>query len=346
MTPQFLFWGALVICLFCSRAYAVECDGSASEAAISACQQQLAAEPRNTDLRIKLADALILSEQYDSAVATLSQGITISPSNQDLKDKLAQAKSIQEEQRYIEQKRQQTEAASSQPDSEAKLRMHTLRCTSLTPARALTACNDGLAIAPNNLELIVGKADALFDLGQVTNALLGYRQAASIAPSDQSIQTKLALANSARQTVVDRCLAEDEQGALAACEQALIVGHPDEIQILVRQGELLQTSGETEQALAAYLQAQQRDPNDETINAAVASLTEPVETEAKITAAAPAQSPQPQPEEPQLSESPVDTVAATIEPQQQDEVVPQPVAQEQAPPRKFDNGPLRNGVTF
>jgi tetratricopeptide (TPR) repeat protein len=268
----------LVLCMVLASigaaiARAATCAESSGQTAVAACQQLLDTNPTDIGARLKLADTLIALRHYQDAVHVLNQGVVIYPGSDELERRLAVARSLLEEQQWIEKQR------ATQPTRGDKrataTRLNVIRCGTLKGERALAACDAGLEALPDDVALLTGRGDALFDLDRVPEAMRAYRSALSQNPGSADIQTKLKAAEAKRLVMVASCLRLSGSAALAACEAGLLKGEQDEATIQSRRGELLAQMGQTDAALEAYRTAEVLDPSNSDHARAIARLTAP-----------------------------------------------------------------------
>jgi tetratricopeptide (TPR) repeat protein len=222
----------LAIALLLSATGLAQADGSlcqAGGARVTSARSALAAAPASLPARFELADALIEASCYHDAVHTLEDGKSIHPRSAELTAKLRTTRSLVSEQDYFEGK-EQAELA-------AKLSRNLLRCTRLAD---IEACDEALKIKPDEVQLLVGKGDALLKASRPGEAEAVYRNARRIAPDDARIATQIAAARTQRQPLIDHCRKGNDDGALQSCQSALSSGAEDEREILARMASLRQ----------------------------------------------------------------------------------------------------------
>lgn len=156
------------------------------------------------------------------------------------------------------------------PDSSVAFEHDALRCTKLAD---VSACDEVLRTKPDNLQLLVAKGDALLHGGRTADAMLVYRRALQLQPSDEGIKTKLADAESQRQGLVSICEGTAGVASVDACQAALLHGAPDEFVLLKRKGILLQGMGRSDPALDAFIAADVIKQDDESVALAIVALT-------------------------------------------------------------------------
>src|SRR5262249_21045645 len=139
--------------------------------------------PEELAPRLRLADALVDQGCYEEAVTVLEAGEEAHPRNKELAGKLRDVRSLVTEQTYIEGLTQAAEGA--------KFQRNQLRCPRLAD---IAACDDALKFKPDDSQLLVAKGDALMQGNRPADALAAYRHAAQLKPGDETVQTKVAAA--------------------------------------------------------------------------------------------------------------------------------------------------------
>jgi predicted Zn-dependent protease len=162
------------------------CQNNPPAAAVKEAQAALGRNPDELGPLLRLADALVDQGCYQDAVAVLEDGQAAHPHSTQLTGKLRNVRSMVAEERYIQNV---TEAADA-----AKLQHDRLRCERLSDVEA---CNQALRSAPDDLPLLVAKADALVQGGHPDEAVGIYEHAARLSPANVSLQAKLASAQAA-----------------------------------------------------------------------------------------------------------------------------------------------------
>jgi tetratricopeptide (TPR) repeat protein len=140
-------------------------------------------EPQEIGPRMRLADALVDQGCYQDAVGALEAVQESHPRNNELSAKLRAIRSLVNEQTYIEGL---TEAADS-----AKLARNQLRCNRLAD---IQACEEALHSKPDDVPLLLAKADALMQANHPADAVTAYRHASQLKPGDEAVQAKLTAA--------------------------------------------------------------------------------------------------------------------------------------------------------
>jgi tetratricopeptide (TPR) repeat protein len=145
------------------------------------------------------------------------------------------------------------------------------RCTTLAD---VSACDDALRTKPDNLQLLVAKGDALLHGGRAADAVLAFRHARALQPTNEGIKTKLADAESQRRGLVSICESTAGAASVDVCQAALLHGAPDEFALLKRKGVLLQSMGRSDPALDAFIAAAVVNRDDKSIALAIVGLTD------------------------------------------------------------------------
>jgi len=315
--------------------YAASCGGLSGEAAVSACQMELNRDPKDIDTRLALADVLLELKRNKEAVDVLSDGLMIYPGSEVLKQRLAFAKSNLGEQAWIEKQRAKR-AAEEKDKIDTTTKLNMIRCSKLQGETALEACNAGLKVLPNDVTLLTGQAEALFDLNRIPGAITAYQRVLRQDPTNVDIKKKLNVAESKRQISVAKCLHLSGSTGLSACNEGLLSGAKDEATIRTRQGDLLVEMQQPEKALDAYRMAQKLDPRKTHVRESIAALSAPPKPSPTREAA----------REPRATQIP--------EPTQRDAPRPQKVATSQPEKgetvsvlqNRYSNAPIAPGVTF
>jgi tetratricopeptide (TPR) repeat protein len=107
----------------------------------------------------------------------------------------------------------------------------------------------------------------------VADAVAVYQHAVSLSSASDTVREKLATAQAQRQLRLSQCQNGSGTPALQACEAALLHGAEDEFEIDKREGILLQSVNEPEQALDAYVAASVLKQDDQTVALAIVALT-------------------------------------------------------------------------
>jgi tetratricopeptide (TPR) repeat protein len=157
------------------------CQDSAKLKTVLDAKAELASQPDELGPRMKLADALVDQGCYQEAVAVLEAGQEAHPHSGELVGKLRDVRSMITEQTYIE--------GLTQAEESAKQQRNVLRCTKLADT---TACDDALKSKPDDVQLVLAKADALAQANRLPEAAAAYRRAAQLNPANEAVKAKLA----------------------------------------------------------------------------------------------------------------------------------------------------------
>ena len=128
--------------------------------------------------------------------------------------------------------------------------------------------------AAGNMQLMVAKADALLHAGRAADAIILYRRAQAVQPTNEAIKTRLADAESQRHGLVSICESTAGAASVDACQAALLHGAPDEFRLLKRKGILLQSMDRSDRALDAFIAADVIRQDDESVALAIVALTD------------------------------------------------------------------------
>jgi predicted Zn-dependent protease len=161
----------------------VSCQGTAAPPPVASAKAALQQNPDELGARLRLADAMVDQGCYADAVAVLEAGEAQYPHSSELSAKLRDVRSMLTEETYIQGMTQAEDAAKQQHSQ--------LRCTKLADVEA---CNAALQSTPNDLSLLVAKADAQAQSGHTADAVTGYRRALQLSPANESVKEKLAAA--------------------------------------------------------------------------------------------------------------------------------------------------------
>ncbi len=220
-------------------------------------------DPNDVDARIAVAQALVDKGCYSDAISLLEAGAALRPRSSQLQSKLRAARSMLSEQKYFEGLGQAQENALQQ--------RNLLRCEKLSD---LLACDDALKSKPDDLTLLLAKADALLKSDRPAEAVGIIQHAVQLNPTAASAQSKLAAAQAQRQAFVNRCQTTTGQSGVEACQAALLHGANDEFLVEARTGMLLQSLAKPEPALDSYIAAQTIKQDDRSVALAVVALTD------------------------------------------------------------------------
>jgi tetratricopeptide (TPR) repeat protein len=219
--------------------------------------------PNELERQLAVADALIDQGCYKEAVPVLEAGLAQRPRSSELQSRLRAARSMLSEEHFFEGLGNAQEAA--------KLQHSVMRCTKLSD---VSACDDALHMKPDEPQLVIAKGDALAHGGRPVDAILVYLHAASLLPADEGVKSKLSAAETQREALVSQCQGNADTAAADACQAALLRGSPDEFVLLRRRGILLQSLGEPDKALDAFIAANVLKQNDKSVALAIVALTD------------------------------------------------------------------------
>jgi tetratricopeptide (TPR) repeat protein len=261
------FLALLLICL-CRTAWSHEaapaaaCQAAAEQSPIAEAKAALDADPANLRVRLKLADAWSDAGCFGDSLQVLQGGVVANPGDKELQTRLRVARSLVSEESYFD--------SMDRAAKEAVLSRANFRCAKLAD---LNSCDDALNMQPNNPELLTAKADALVQLNRPGEAIGIYRSVLSVSANRESVNAKIALAESQRHAFLDTCETKAGDVASRACESALLPGAPDEVTVFKRRGLLLQADNQPSPALDAYMAAAHLDPRDRSVALAIVSLS-------------------------------------------------------------------------
>jgi tetratricopeptide (TPR) repeat protein len=239
------------------------CQIDSQPKAVTDAWAALKLNPNELSRQLAVADALIDQGCYKEAVPVLEAGLAQRPNTSELQSRLRAARSMLNEEHFFEGLGNAQEAA--------KLQHSTLRCTKLSD---VSACDDALHMKPDDPQLVIAKGDALAHAGHPADAILVYLRAGSLLPGDEGLKSKLAAAESQRETLVSQCVGNADAAAADACQGALLRGSQDEFTLLKRKGMLLQSFDKPEQALDAFIGANVLEQDDKSVALAIVALTD------------------------------------------------------------------------
>jgi tetratricopeptide (TPR) repeat protein len=244
-------------------ANSVACQSAEKTPAVSEPNLALERNPSSLDTRYQLAAALIDQRCYDAAVHVLEAGEALHPRNAELQAKLRHARSLISEQQYFE--------GLERAEVAARVSRNLLRCTKLAE---LNACDEALALKPDDPDITMAKGDALLQAKRPAEALGVYRRAAELGANKSASDAKAAAAETQRQAFAASCQSESGSAALQACRGALVRGASDEFTIQKRIAILLQADSQSAPALDAYLVANALRSDDRAIALAIIALSD------------------------------------------------------------------------
>lgn len=260
------------VCLFVnggmvSAQLATSCFAASSLTAVNVCRAALSVDPNNHAIRFALADAYSGLRRYSEAVEVLKQGVERVPGNQGIKDKLILLESMQAE--SISLKKQRNKPPNYAADIEVK--RHLIRCTKLSGTSAIKSCDQVIAIQPDNPDGYQSKANALFKLNRWVEAIRAYQKTVQLRPGVK-VKHQLQLAQSERQSVVNRCMKLGGTSALKACQSIWMKEANDANTIQLRIGDLQLAMGRESKASDVYQQILDSDPSNTQVQIKLAQL--------------------------------------------------------------------------
>ena len=239
------------------------CQNDSQPGKITDARAALEREPNRLEAQLAVADALIDQGCYKEAVPVLEAGLTQRPHSVELQSRLRAARSMLSEEHFFE--------GLGNAQDAAKLQHSVMRCTKLAD---VSACDDALRSKPDDPQLVIAKGDALARSGHPADAILVYLHAGGLLPGDDGVKSRLAAAESQRETLVSQCEGSADIAAADACQAALLRGSQDEFALLRRRGILLQSSDKPEQALDAFIAANLLKQDDKSVALALVALTD------------------------------------------------------------------------
>lgn len=248
---------------------------SAQKPAVIEAKAKLERDRDLLDIRLRLADTFIEDGCFDDALHLLEEGESLHPRSNEIQTRLRTTRTMLSEQQYFE--------GLERAEQAAKLSRLLLRCNKLAD---IAACDEGIALKPQDTELVIAKGDALLQAKRPAEALTAYRRAAELAPSNETLASKVAAARSQRQASFTACQSESGETALRACDAALIRGAEDEVAIHKRKAILLQAANQPAQALDAYIAANVLEQGDRSVALGIVALSESTARKDALTLAA------------------------------------------------------------
>ena len=239
------------------------CAASAQQPAIASARESLQRTPDALKVRLGFVDLLIGSGCYDEAVHVLEDGARIHVGNEEVATRLRTARSFINERQFFD--------GLDKAELEAKLSRQILRCTRFADVEA---CDQALAIKPDNVVVVIARGDALLQSQRPIEALDAYRRATTLEPSNAELAKKVSTAQSLRRTVEQRCMSADGESALGACQSILAKGAANEFDLLRRIGVLQQAANQPAKALDTYIVANSLRRGDKAVALAIVALVE------------------------------------------------------------------------
>jgi tetratricopeptide (TPR) repeat protein len=242
---------------------AASCQIDSQPKSVTDAWAALKSQPNELGRQLAVADALIDQGCYKEAVPVLEAGLAQRPRSSELQSRLRAARSMLSEEHFFE--------GLGNAQETAKLQHSVMRCTKLSD---VSACDDALRMKPEDPQLVIAKGDALAHGGRPADAILVYLHAASLLPADEGVKSKLSAAEAQREALVSQCEGNADSAAAEACQAALLRGSQDEFALLRRRGILLQSLGESDKALDAFIAANMLKQNDKSVALAIVALTD------------------------------------------------------------------------
>lgn len=239
------------------------CAAASQQPEIATAREALRRAPDELKVRFGLADLLIDATCYDEAVHVLEDGVAIHARNDELQKRLRTARSLISERQFFE--------GLDQAELDAKLSRHVLRCTRFADVEA---CDQALAIKPDNVGVVIARGDALLKSQRPLEALDAYRRASALDPSNAEVAAKISTAQTQRRTVEQRCMSADGDAALGACQSILAKGAANEFELLRRIGVLQQAANQSAKALDTYITANSLRRGDKSVALAIVALVD------------------------------------------------------------------------
>ena len=147
-----------------------------------------------------------------------------------------------------------------------------LRCTKLGD---LNACDEALKLKPNDVEILLGKGDALLKASRPAEAEISLSSCeAGRRRTMPRVAAQLAAAQAHRQAALSLCQKGSGDSALEACQAALMQGSDDEFAIHSRMALLYQQRNQAAPALASYIAANAVKPGDRGVALGIVALTD------------------------------------------------------------------------
>lgn len=231
--------------------------------------------PNTLDARLKLADLLIEDGCFDDALHLLEEGEALYPRSNELQTRLRTTRSMLSEQQYFE--------GLERAEQAAKLSRLLLRCNKLADA---AACDAAIVLKPNDVDTRIAKGDALMQAKRPAEAVVAYRRAAELAPTNAEVTGKIAAAQAQRQVFLAACQHENGDAGLQACDAALLRGADDEFAIHKRKAILLQAANQPSPALDSYIAANLLKHDDKSVALNIVALSESSSRKDAVTLAA------------------------------------------------------------
>ncbi len=237
------------------------CAASDGQPEVASARQALERAPRDLEARLDLANVLVRVGCYEQAVHVLEDGQSLHPRDDQLQRQLRTARSLISERQFFD--------GLDKAELEAKLARHALRCTRFGD---VAACDQALALKPNDVAMVLAKGEALYVAGKPVHALEVYERAAALDPSSADIPKKIQAAQTLRATLERRCMSGEGAAALSACESILRKDAPDEFDLTRRVAVLQQAANQPAKALDTYIAANALRRGDKAVALAIVAL--------------------------------------------------------------------------
>ena len=239
------------------------CAASAQQPAIVKARETLQKTPDALKARLNLADLLIDAACFEDAVHVLEDGDSYHPRSDELQTRLRTARSLISERQFFQ--------GLDQAELDAKLSRHVLRCTRFAD---IEACDQALAIKPDNVTVVIARGDALLKAQRPLEALDAYRRATTLDPTNADVATKITAVQALRRSVEQGCMSEDGEAALRACQSILVKGGANEFDLLRRIAVLQQAANQPAKALDTYIVANSLRRGDKAVALAIVALSD------------------------------------------------------------------------
>jgi tetratricopeptide (TPR) repeat protein len=239
------------------------CETSAKAPEIASVRAAMERAPDALAPRMVLSDLLVDSACYDEAIHVLEEGAAKYPKDAELAKRLRNAKSFVSERQFFD--------GLNKAEDDAKLSRNVLRCTRFGD---LAACDEALTMKPDDATIVAAKGDALVKVNRLNEAMAAFTQAKTLAPGNAEIAAKLDGIDTQRKKLQQRCMEEDGDGALAACQSVLTKDAADEFDISKRIAVLYQSTNQTSKALDAYIAANSLRRGDKSVAPAILALVD------------------------------------------------------------------------
>ena len=169
------------------------CAASARQPALVSARESLQRTPDALKVRLGLADLLIEAGCNEEAVHVLEDGVANHARSEELQTRLRTARSMIRERQFFD--------GLDKAEVEAKLSRNILRCTRFGD---VDACDQALAMKPDDVTLVIARGDALLKSQRPLEALDAYRRAALLDPSNTEAAAKASSAQAQRRAIEER----------------------------------------------------------------------------------------------------------------------------------------------